>query len=188
MAQDPRSTIGRILPLPTEFILLKRNVKSSFSCCISLVWKFQNVVFGFLTKESPLTLILCHLIDSSSVLLTTPRGQGRGRTVIPGFAVRYISIMLPSQTRHLMCQSKTVVPPSLLPLFLHMRRRVTREGGTTSFSFALQNLPFLIESSKPLYYWYRGQIEGCSSSPADPLFMRQCNAAEKGKPLFISKV
>ena len=48
-----RSIIGRILPL-TEFILLKRNVKSSFSCCISLVWKFQNVVCGFLTKESPL--------------------------------------------------------------------------------------------------------------------------------------
>ncbi len=82
----------------TEFILLKRNVKSSFSYCISLVWKFQNVVCEFLTKESPLTLRLCHLIDSSSVLLTTPRGQGRGRTVIPGFAVRYISIMLPSQT------------------------------------------------------------------------------------------
>lgn len=34
-------------------------------------------------------------------------GQGRGRTVIPGFAVQYISIMLPSQTRHLMCQSQT---------------------------------------------------------------------------------
>lgn len=143
----------------TEFILLKRNVKSSFSYCISLVWKFQNVVCGFLTKESP--LILCHLIDSSSVLLTTPRGQGRGRTVIPGFAVRYISIMLPSQTRHLMCQSQTVVLPSPLPLFLHMRRRVTREEGTTSLSFALLNLPFLIESSKPLHYWYRGQIEGC---------------------------
>jgi len=96
--------------------------------------------------------------------------------------------MLPSQTRHLMCQSQTVVLPSPLLLFRHMRRRVTREGGTTPFSFALLNLPFLIESSKPLYYWYRGQIEGCSSSPADPLFMRQCNAAEKGKPLFISKV
>lgn len=66
------------------------------------------VVCGFLTKESPLILI-----NSSSVLLATPRGQGRGRTVIPGFAVRYISIMLPSQTRHLMCQSQTVVlPPS----------------------------------------------------------------------------
>lgn len=40
----------------TEFILLllKRNVKSPFSCCISLVWKFQYVVCGFLTKESPL--------------------------------------------------------------------------------------------------------------------------------------
>lgn len=38
----------------TEFILLKRNVKSSFSCCISLVWKFQYVVCGFLTKESSL--------------------------------------------------------------------------------------------------------------------------------------
>ena len=32
----------------TEFILLKRNVKSSFSSCISLVWKFQNLVCGFL--------------------------------------------------------------------------------------------------------------------------------------------
>jgi len=69
--------------------------------------------------------------------------------------------MLPSQTRHLMCQSKTVVLPSPLPLFRHMRRRVTREEGTTSFSFALLNLPFLIENSKPLHYWYRGQIEGC---------------------------
>lgn len=106
-----------------------------------------------------------------SVLLATPRGQGRGRTVIPGFAVRYISIMLPSQTRHLMCQSQMVVLPSPLPLFLHMicggglralydRRRVTREEGTTSFSLALLNLPFLIESCKPLHYWYRGQIEG----------------------------
>lgn len=40
----------------TEFILLKRNVKKSsfFSCCISLVWKFQNVVCGFLTKVCPL--------------------------------------------------------------------------------------------------------------------------------------
>jgi len=59
---------------------------------------------------------------------------------------------------------------------LYDRRRVTREEGTTSFSLALLNLPFLIESSKPLHYWYRGQIEGCSSSPADPLFMRQCDA------------
>ena len=25
----------------------------------------------------------------------------------------------------------------------------------------LLNLPFLIESSKPLHYWYRGRIEGC---------------------------
>lgn len=57
-----------------------------------------------------------HLIDSSSVLLTAPRGQGRGRTVIPGFAVRYISIMLPSQTRHLMCQSKTANRPALFLL------------------------------------------------------------------------
>ena len=46
------------------------------------------------------------LFDSISVLLATLRGQGRGRTVIPGFAVRYISIMLPSQTRHLLCQSQ----------------------------------------------------------------------------------
>lgn len=45
---------------------------------------------------------------------------------------------------HLMCQSKTVVPPSPPPLFLHMRWRVTREEGTTSFSIFLF---FLIESS-----------------------------------------
>ncbi|CAN4112045.1 unnamed protein product [Withania somnifera] len=140
--------------------------------CVSLGLTFCYELAGQRWIEGkPPTLILCHLIETSSVLLTTPRGQGRGRTVIPGFAVRYISIMLPSQTRHLMCQSQTVVLPS--------------EGGTTPFSFALLNLPFLISSSKPLYYWYRGQIEGCSSSPADPLFMRQCNAAEKGKPLFI---
>lgn len=43
------------------------------------------------------------------MLLATLRGQGRGRTVIPGFAVRYISIMLPSQTRHLMCKKKSNV-------------------------------------------------------------------------------
>nr|CAD1835915.1 unnamed protein product [Ananas comosus var. bracteatus] len=72
----PRCTTGpsidhKAYSTLTEFILLKRNVKSSFSSCISLVWKE------------------CCL----SVLLTTPRGQGRGRTVIPGFAVRYISIM-----------------------------------------------------------------------------------------------
>lgn len=52
------------------------------------------------------------LINDRSVQLATPRGQGRGRTVIPGFAVRYISIMLPSQTPQLMCQSQTVVLPS----------------------------------------------------------------------------
>nr|YP_009526540.1 hypothetical protein [Ammopiptanthus mongolicus]AXV54299.1 hypothetical protein [Ammopiptanthus mongolicus] len=67
---------------------------------------------------------------------------------------------------------------------LYDRRRVTREEGITSFSLALLHFPFLIESSKPLHYWYRGQKrEGCSSSPADPLFMRQCDAAEKRKPL-----
>lgn len=112
------------------------------------------------------------------MLLATPRGQGRGRTVIPGFAVRYISIMLPSQTRHLMCQSQTVVLPSPLPLFLHMRwraehsiwpARVTREEGTTSFSLALL---FLIESSKPLYYWYRGQIEGCFCLVSNHAYIR----------------
>lgn len=133
----------------TEFILLKRNVKSSFSCCISLVWKFQNVVCGFITKESP--LMLCQLINSSSVLLATPRGQGRGRTVIPGFAVRYISIMLPSQTRHLIAKVKRLffLPRSLFVYIcgggrsaLYDRRRVTREEGTTSFSLALLNLPF----------------------------------------------
>jgi hypothetical protein len=30
-----------------------------------------------------------------------------------------------------------------------------------TLSLALLNFPFLIESSKPLHYWYIGQIEGC---------------------------
>ena len=37
-------------------------------------------------------------------------------SILLAFAVWYISIMLPSQTRHLMCQSKTAVLPSPLPL------------------------------------------------------------------------
>lgn len=57
---------------------------------------------------------------------TERRGQGRGRTVIPGFAVRYIAIMLPSQTRHLMCQSQTVVLSSLF--FIHMLWRAERHS------------------------------------------------------------
>ncbi|CAI8584213.1 unnamed protein product [Vicia faba] len=74
------------------------------------------------------------------------------------------------------------------------RRRVTREEGTTYLSLALLHFPFLILSSKPLHYWYRGQKFASSicsgkehlearfclrspSSPADPLFMRQCDAA-----------
>lgn len=99
---------------------------------------------------------------SSSVLLATLRGQGRGRTVIPGylFAVRYISIILPSQTRRLMCQSQMFFLPRSLFFYicgggrsaLYDRRRVTREEGTTSLSLALLHLPFLIESSKPLHY------------------------------------
>jgi len=32
--------------------------------------------------------------------------------------------------------------------------------------------------------WYRGQIKGCSSSPADPLFMRQC-VFLKSAPFFL---
>jgi hypothetical protein len=43
-----------------------------------------------------------------------------------------------------MCQSKTVVLPS--PFFPSVGL-----PGTTSFSFALLNLPFLIENSKPLH-------------------------------------
>nr|AGY62829.1 orf123b [Eruca vesicaria subsp. sativa] len=57
---------------------------------------------------------------------TERRGQGRGRTVIPGFAVRYIAIMLPSQTRHLMCQSQTVVLFSLF--FIYMLWRAERHS------------------------------------------------------------
>ena len=40
---------------------------------------------------------------------------------------------------------------------LYDRRRVIREEGTASFSLALLHFTFLIESSKPLHYWYRGQ-------------------------------
>lgn len=138
----------------TEFILLKRNVKLLMLHFFGL--EVPECCLWISNKGKP-PLSLCHLINESSVQLATPRGQGRGRTVIPGFAVRYISIMLPSQTRHLMCQSQTVVLPSPLPLFLHMRWRVTREEGTTSFSLALLHFPFLIESRKPLHYWYRGQ-------------------------------
>ena len=50
------------------------------------------------------------------------------------------------------------------------------------------HFPFLIESSKPLHYWYIGQIEGCSSSPAETLFMRQCDAAEKAFFFYQSKL
>lgn len=97
------------------------------------IWHFSSLFFqSFFSVDGP-------FYWDFSVLLATPRGQGRGRTVIPGFAVRYISIMLPSQTRHLMCQSQMVVLPSPLPLFIHMicggglralydRRRVTKRG------------------------------------------------------------
>lgn len=47
---------------------------------------------------------------------------------------------------------------------LYDRRRVTREKGTTSFSLDLLNLPYLIESSKPLNYWYRGDRREVASS------------------------
>lgn len=104
----------------TELILLKRNVKLLMLHFFGL--EVPECCLWISNKGKP-PLSLCHLINESSVLLATPRGQGRGRTVIPGFAVRYISIMLPSQTRHLMCQSQTVVLPSPLPLFLHMRWR-----------------------------------------------------------------
>lgn len=112
--------MGRILPFLTEFILLKRNVKLIMLHFFGL--EVPECCLWISNKGKP-PLSLCHLINESSVLLATPRGQGRGRTVIPGFAVRYISIMLPSQTRHLVCQSQTVVLPSPLPIFLHMRWR-----------------------------------------------------------------
>lgn len=112
--------MGRILPFLTEFILLKRNVKLIMLHFFGL--EVPECCLWIYNKGKP-PLSLCHLINESSVLLATPRGQGRGRTVIPGFAVRYISIMLPSQTRHLVCQSQTVVLPSPLPIFLHMRWR-----------------------------------------------------------------
>lgn len=111
--------------------------------------------------------MLCHFFYFSSVLLATPRGQGRGRTVIPGFAVRYISIMLPSQTNNTSCAKVKrlfFLPRSLFFYIcgggrstLYDRRRVTREEGITSLSLALLHFPFLIESCKPLHYWYRGQ-------------------------------
>lgn len=104
----------------TELILLKRNVKLLMLHFFGL--EVPECCLWISNKGKP-PFSLCHLINESSVLLATPRGQGRGRTVIPGFAVRYISIMLPSQTRHLVCQSQTVVLPSPLPIFLHMRWR-----------------------------------------------------------------
>lgn len=80
----------------TEFILLKRNVKLLMLHFFGL--EVPECCLWISNKGKP-PLSLCHLINESSVLLATPRGQGRGRTVIPGFAVRYISIMLPSQTK-----------------------------------------------------------------------------------------
>lgn len=50
----PSINHGAYSTLTELILLLKRNVKSSFSCRISLVWKFQYVACGFLTKESPL--------------------------------------------------------------------------------------------------------------------------------------
>lgn len=105
-----------------------------------------------------------YFTEKSSVLLATPRGQGRGRTVIPGFAVQYISIMLPSHLGPATSCAKVkrlfFLPRSLFFYIcgggrsaLYDRRRVTREEGTTSFSLDLLNLPYLIESCKPLNYW-----------------------------------
>ena len=56
---------------------------------------------------------------------------------------------------------------------LYDRRRVTREEGTTSFSLALLHFPFLIESSKPLHYWYRGQ-KVASSICSDKEHLEAC--------------
>ncbi|GJZ45266.1 hypothetical protein Tco_0592862 [Tanacetum coccineum] len=82
-----------------------------------------------------------------------------------------------------------VVLPSPLPPFRHMRWRVPREEGTTSFSFELLNLPFLIENRKALHYWYKGQIEGenrllLAASPIDSV-MDGLETSEEDYHLYL---
>ena len=137
----------------TEFILLKRNVKSSFSCCIS--FECPKSVFGFLTKESP----LCHLIDSSSVLLATPEAKDGVEPSFQDLQSNTFPLCYLAKPATSCAKVKRLffLPRSLFFYIcgggrsaLYDRRRVTREEGTTEFSLALFNLPFLIESSKQL--------------------------------------
>lgn len=71
-----------------EWILLKRNV-NFISCCISLVWKFQNVVCGFLIKSSPL---ICHLIDRAAHHSSRPRtGSNRHSRICSPIHFHYVT-------------------------------------------------------------------------------------------------
>ena len=67
------------------------------------------------------------------MLLATPRGQGRGRTVIPGFAVRYISIMLPS--RHRICIKRGSGEGRTTVSLRNMRWSIKRKKSQFSFKW-----------------------------------------------------
>ncbi|WVY89778.1 hypothetical protein V8G54_035292 [Vigna mungo] len=126
-------------------------------------WKFQNVVCGFLTKESP-PFSLCHFIQ---VPCCSPLPEAKDG-VEPSFQDLQsdtFPLCYPAKPATSCAKVKRLffLPRSLFFYIcgrstLYDRRRVTREEGTTSFSLAaLLHFPFLIESRKPLHYWYRGQ-------------------------------
>jgi hypothetical protein len=95
------------LPRTPEGSLLKYATDRGPS---NLLWLFKNFVFGFLRKSSPR-----HFTEKSSVCCS-PLPEA-GRSLIPGFAVRYISFMLPSVPKS---KGQDQGP------FLHMRWRAPR--------------------------------------------------------------
>ncbi|KAH1188341.1 hypothetical protein GmHk_U059641 (mitochondrion) [Glycine max] len=125
----------------TEFILLKRNVKllmlhffglevpGCFPCCSPLPEAKDGVEPSFQDLQSD-TFPLCYPAKPATSCAKVKR-----------------LFFLPRSLFFYICGRST----------LYDRRRVTREEGTTSFSLALLHFPFLIESRKPLHYWYRGQ-------------------------------
>lgn len=155
--------MGRILPLPTEFILLKRNVKLLMlhffglevpECCLWISNK----------GKPPLFFTLCHFIK---VPCCSPLPEAKDG-VEPSFQDLQsdtFPLCYPAKPATSCAKVKRLffLPRSLFFYIcgrstLYDRRRVTREEGTTSFSLAaLLHFPFLIESRKPLHYWYRGQ-------------------------------
>lgn len=141
----------------TEFILLKRYVKSSFSCILHFFgfWKFQNVVFGFPTKESPLFLMR---VPCCSPLPEAKDGVEPSFQDLQSdtFPLCYLAKPATSCAK---VKRLFFLPRSLFFYICgggrstrHDRRRVTIEEGTTSFSLALLHFPLMIESSKPLHY------------------------------------